>query len=65
MARRATERHIAAIGRMQIATIRRENDIVDALAGAVREARIERERAVAAYRRHAGMHRAEETGMSA
>lgn len=64
-AQRATERHIAAIGRMQIATIRRERQIVEALVVVVREARIERERALSAYRHHMGMHRAARAGMSA
>ena len=50
---------------MQIATIRREGQIVEALVVVVREARIERERAMAAYRHHIGMHRAESAGMSA
>jgi hypothetical protein len=50
---------------MQIATIRREAPIVDALAVLVCEARIERERAMAVYRQHAGAHRAERAGMSA
>jgi hypothetical protein len=64
-AQRATERHIAAIGRHQIATIRREADLICALAVVVREAQGERERAMAAYRHHVGMHRAEQAGMSA
>lgn len=64
-AQAATERHIAALGRMQIATIRRESEIMQALAIVIREARIERERALAAYRQHIGAHRAESAGMSA
>ena len=64
-ARVATEKHIAAVGRMQIATIRREGTIVEALSVVVREARGERDRATAAYRHHVDLHRAASSGMSA
>ena len=64
-AKSATERHNAAIGRMQMAGIRRDGEVVQRLALVVREARNERERATAAYQRHTGTHRAQSAGMSA
>jgi hypothetical protein len=64
-AQKAAERHIAAMGRLQIATIRRETAIVEAMTIVVREAHAERERALEDFRTHSGLHRAEQSGMSA
>jgi hypothetical protein len=63
--RRATQRHIEALGRLQTAAINQETELAEALGIVVRETRAERERRTAAYRTHLDMHRVERAGMSA
>ncbi len=58
-------RHIRAVGRLDLALVREETDLLPALEIAVREASLNRENAVARYRAHCGMHRAAESGASA
>lgn len=58
-------RHIRAVGRLDLALVREESDLIPALEIAVKEASLHRENAVARYRNHRGMHRAEESGASA
>lgn len=64
-ARVATERHIAAIGKLQIATIRHDTKAGKALEIVMRKARAERVRCTEAYRTHTELHRLELVGLSA
>ena len=61
----AAIRHMQAIERMDLADIRGEEDLLPALEMVTREARASRENAVASYKHHVGMHRAQRSGATA
>ncbi|HEY1339052.1 MAG TPA: hypothetical protein VGF59_16165 [Bryobacteraceae bacterium] len=54
----ATVRHLQAVGRMDLARLRHEDDLLPALRIVTDEARVTREKALAAYRRHRSAHAA-------
>jgi len=54
----ATNRHIEAVGRLQIANIMQHRDLIPALEQAVLLTRDRREETMAEYKRHEASHRA-------
>lgn len=58
----ATRGHLDALGRLQIATIRNDRDLISECETAVCDARLAREEATAAYQAHERSHRSMEVG---
>jgi hypothetical protein len=54
----ATMRHMQAVGRLDLARLRHERELIPALEVVTAEARATREAALAAYRRHSQSHAA-------